>query len=208
MFIDSIRFSSRSYFSKLRENISTVFLLFVFSFFIDLTRTYFGRMGDTSQIIHGLAETVGSCFFYALILNNLLGIQKLTILNFFTYLRVNILYSIIYLIGSVVLVLPGLYFLTFFYFAPIIALEGNEVDGYFKKSRVLVKKSPLSVFAIGLSLLILMVLDFWLLSLINEANLSEFYMYLTFFFVNLIIILLDYFLFIATIYQYRELSKQ
>ncbi|WP_372655742.1 hypothetical protein [Halobacteriovorax sp.] len=207
MFLDSLRFSLENFKINVQKNLFILVLLFLFSIFIDVSREFIGATGETALIIHGLVETIGTCLFYALILNELLGGKKLSTLNFFTYLRINILYSILYLIGSVFLIIPGLYILTFFYFAPIIALEGKEDGSYFKKSKGIVKKSPWSVLAIGVSLLLLMSLEFWTMGLVSEAGTSFIVKYLTVIFVNLTVLVIDLYLFSATIYLYRKLSS-
>ncbi|GEM_PF-4502686 len=207
MLLLSLKYSVENYKEQFQRNFLVLILLFLFSIVLDLSRDFIGATSETALIVHGLVETVGTCFFYSLILNNLLGINKLNTLNFFTYLRINILYSVLYLLGSVLLIVPGLYILTIFYFAPIIALEGKADGGYFKKSKDLVKKSPWSVFVIGISLLLLMAVDFWSMGVIAEANTSTLLKYLGIILSNLLVVLVDLYLFSVTVFLYKKLSS-
>lgn len=204
MLLESLQYSSNNFKEKVGKNLSTLLYLFVFSFIIDISRDSIAGSTETVLILHGLFETIGTCLFYSLILNNLLGVGKLTILNFFTYLRVNILYSLFYLLGSVFFIIPGLYILTIFYFAPIIALEGKENGSYFKKSKSLVRKFPWSIFGVGITLLLLTALDFWSMGLIAEAEVATSFKYFFAAISNLVIVILDLYLFTATVYLYRK----
>ncbi|WP_417334855.1 hypothetical protein [Halobacteriovorax marinus] len=197
--------SSRSdYLKKCREHLSLLIGLLFFSILIDLCRDLFNT-SDMEKFLFGLFEVIGSCVFYALILGRLLGLQKFNFLNFFVYLRVNILYSLFYLLGALVLIIPGLYILTFFYFAPILALEGVECESYFSKSREMTKKSPWSALAVSLSLVFLMILDLLFLGYVKEAALSGELELIVLVGFNALIVAFDLFFFLVSIELYKKL---
>lgn len=73
-----------------------------------------------------------------------------------TFLLYNLYYSFTFLIGLLLLIIPGFYFLFYFSMAPLVAVLDDTSEGeFFKKSRHLVKKNlPLVVWTSILNLMV------------------------------------------------------
>ncbi len=207
MLIESLKYSIFNLKKVISNNISVTFFFLCFSIIIDLTREQFLPSGGSAAIVFGLIDVLGTSVFYAIFLNSILGILKFSTLNFFTYFRVNILYSIFFLLGVMVFVLPGLYILTFFFFAPVIALEGEKSSNYFKESKELVKKSPWNVLMLSLLPLLLTAFDTWFWGLLGKEVVNEILLYSLVLITNLFAVVASIYLFIATVFLYRKLQE-
>ena len=206
MFIETLKYSLQNLKGTLRDNVSTAFFFICFSVFVDLIRENIPAENVSTQFILGIVDILGSSLFYALFLNYLLGITKFSTLNFFVYFRVNILYSIFFFLGSLAFVLPGVWALTFLYFAPVMALEGRVHSKYFKESILLVKRAPWTVFGLSVILLLLMAFDFWFLGLLKAATVGEGLKYVLLVVSNLAVVVINIYLFITTVFLYRKLG--
>ncbi|PIK15313.1 hypothetical protein [Halobacteriovorax sp. JY17] len=207
MLVDSLKYSALNLKKTILDNLVTVFFFLFFTVLMDLIREQISSTAQGAQVILGIVDILGSSLFYALFLNSILEITKFSTLNFFTYLRVNILYSIFFFVGTVLLVLPGLYILTIFFFAPVMALEGKVHSDYFKQSRLLAKKSPWSIFGLSVIALLLMAFDFWFMGLLQAEVMSESLRYSLLLASNILVVIVNIYLFIATVFLYRKFQE-
>ncbi|OUR97017.1 hypothetical protein A9Q84_11840 [Halobacteriovorax marinus] len=199
----SLKFSKENILAFSKNSYLYIISLFAVSFLADYVRIILGEANQNASLVLTLIEVVFTYFVYAVLIKAIFifqsGVTEQNALRqigikFFIYLRVNIVYTIVFFIGSMLLVVPGLLALTFFYFAPILVIQKDLYQkSYFRESIKLVKKAPWSVFTISLFSMIVMSLDFAIMPLIKESGFE----FLGLFFSTSVVVALDIFLLLA-----------
>lgn len=212
MFKNSLRFSTSNLLGFVRENLFYFIPIILFSVVVDLLRSSFSQGNDTFEQILAVVELLVTYFITAALIKKALQIVDKDMGSifekfwgsFFIYLRVNIVYTLLFLAGLFLLVVPGVFVLVFLFYAPLLALDPSySEDNYFKKSIELSKKNiGLTALISGLSLA-LMAIDFALLPQIKDTQFALFWISLK----SIVMTTLDFFMILFNIHIYGQLKR-
>ncbi|WP_127717320.1 hypothetical protein [Halobacteriovorax sp. HLS] len=212
MFKNSLQFGSRNLVKFVLDNYIYFILFLAFSITVDFLRTSFSQGNVTFEQILAVVELLFTYFITAALIRKGLQIisQDETSIysnfwgRFFIYLRVNIVYTLFFLGGVFLLVLPGLFALVFLFYAPLLVLDPSyKDDSYFKKSIELAKKNKGLTAFIAVFSLIVMGLDFALLPQIKDSQFPLLWISLK----SIIMTAIDFFMVLFNVQVYWQLKK-
>lgn len=213
MLIQSLKFSLNNLVSFAKFSSVYIALLFIISFITDYVRVILGEANQSASLVLTLIEVILIYFTYAILIKSIFnfkgggsnqGVLKQIGIKFFIYLRVNIIYTIAFFLGTMLLVIPGILALMFFFFAPILVIQKDLTqESYFKESVRLVKKAPWSVLFISLLSMTVMSLDFAIMPLLKNSG----YEVSGLFFTTGVVVLVDVFLLIAGVHLLESTQK-
>ena len=212
MFLESLSFAKNNFSTFFKSSLKYFFIFFFLTITFDFVKLSLGQGHSSAEFVVGLAEVLATYLFYALLIRKSFSLidnveeslaSKSLGGDFFIYLRVNIVYSLLFLVGGL-LIVPGIWVMIFLFFAPMITLDTSYKDGkYFKRSIELVKKNIWTTLGLSIFSLLIMSIDFALFPYIKE---SEFRL-VGMFGKNLIVILFDFFFLLFASKVYKSLVK-
>jgi hypothetical protein len=178
MFLEAVNYTSENLLTLIKSTFKLLLSFLALTIVIDFAKLSLGQGHGSAEFIIGLIEVVATYYFYALIIKKSFSFiegreVRALGLNFLIYLRVNIIYSLLFFLGAF-LVIPGLWALVFLYFAPIITLDDNYQGGKFlKRSIQLVRRGPWPVVFLAVISVIIMALDLALFPMIKKSELWQ-----------------------------------
>jgi len=149
--------------NELLGNKNTYLKAFLALIFITNFELVYPFLGISNESTSYIVFSIVSAFFVFIVISQVVLIEKKkqggngNLVHFVpTYLLYNLYYSLLFLFGLILLIVPGFYAFIFFSMAPLIAVLDDEADGnYFAQSRLLVKKNIKLVAVVVFSNLIL-----------------------------------------------------
>lgn len=213
MLIEALTFSKSNYFKFIKKSSKYFVIFFMLTITFDFVKLSLGQGSSSAEVIVGILEVLSTYLFYALLIKssfNLIDNEQEEVsvkslgVNFFIYLRVNVVYSLLFLLGIFLFVLPGIWAMIFLFFAPMITLDNSYKKGkFFKRSIELVKANLWITVALSVMSFIIMGLDFALFPYIKESSFKLSGMMIK----GFIIILLDFFFLLTSSKIYKEITK-
>lgn len=212
MFLDSLKFSKDNVVVFFKSSHKYFIIFFFLTIAFDYIKLSLGQGHSSAEFIVGISEVLATYLFYALLIRRSFSLidndsqypsLKSLGVDFFIYLRVNIVYSLLFLVGAL-LIIPGIWVMVFLFFAPMVTLDESYKEGkYFKRSIELVKKDVWTTLGLSLFSLVIMSVDFALFPYIKESSFKLVGMISK----NLIVILLDFFFLLFASKVYKNLVK-
>lgn len=208
MFLDSLKYSFNNLKDVIRGSLQIFLGFLVLSITTDFVKLSLGQGSGSAELIVGIVEVLATYFFYAVIIKNCFSlIEEKQVrgvgLGFLIYLRINIIYSLLFFLGMF-LILPGIWVLIFLFFAPFVALDDHHQGGKFlKRSAQLVKRDILTVSILAVISVVLMSIDFAIFPLIKRAELWQLGIVVK----NFVMILIDYIFLILCSKVYTQLKR-
>jgi hypothetical protein len=212
MFVESLLFVKDNFKNYFKSALNYFFIFFLLTIAFDFIKLSLGQGHGSAEFIVGISEVLATYLFYALLIRKSFalidGVEELGSfsklgVDFFIYLRVNIVYSLLFLVGGL-FILPGVWVMVFLFFAPMVTLDQSYKEGkYFKRSIELVKRSVWVTLCLSLVSLSIMSIDFALFPYIKESSFKFSGMFAK----NFVIIILDFFFLLFASKVYKSLAK-